>query len=112
MMSATSRRLLSLVGLLVAVGVVLGVTWTRAEAAPPTLIVGSASADEGQTALVSITLSDATAGLAGFDLLVTLSDPTVANGVSVDFPNFATRLTRQTLNSAAEIRVSAVDLSD
>ena len=109
MMSATSRRLLSLVGLLVAVGVVLGVTWTRAEAAPPTLIVGSASADEGQTALVSITLSDATAGLAGFDLLVTLSDPTVANGVSVDFPNFG--LTRQTLNSAAEIRVSAVDLS-
>ena len=109
MMSAISRRLLSVLGLLVAVGVVLGVTLTRAEAAPPTLIVGSASADEGQTALVSITLKDTTAGLAGFDLLVTLSDPTVANVVSADFPNFG--LTRQTLNSAAEIRVSAVDLS-
>ena len=106
---ANGRRLAILSGLSLAIVAVLATAWSRVEAALPDVTVGSASADEGQTTTVAITLSEATVGLAGFDVIVALSDPTVANIVRADFPNFG--LEKQVLTSAAEIRLTAVDLS-
>lgn len=106
---ANGRRLATFTGLSLAIAAVLATAWSRVEAAPPDVTVGSASADEGQTTTVAITLSEATVGLAGFDILVALSDPAVANIVRTDFPDFG--LTKQVLTSTAEIRLTAVDLS-
>ena len=82
---------------------------SRADAATPAVSSGSGSVDAGQTTSVTISLSDAPAGLAGFDILVSVADPGVAEITAGQLPAFG--LTRDLLNSSSEIRLSAVDLS-
>ncbi|MCH8062163.1 MAG: hypothetical protein IH861_06645 [Chloroflexi bacterium] len=52
--------------------------WSRVEAATSTLSVQGATIEVGQTATLPIVLGDAPNGLAGLDIVVTLSNPGVA----------------------------------
>ena len=90
--------------------VALSTAWSAAEAATlPTLAVESASTSVGQTVPITITLSDAPLGVAGYDFTLTLSKANVASIVGADLPAFG--LTSQTLVSSAEIRLRAADVA-
>ena len=62
----------------------------------------------GGTVDVPLVLSEATSGLSGFDLVFSLSNPSVAKLVDVNFPAFG--LTSHTVVSASEVHLKAVDL--
>ena len=104
----SNRHLLALTAVLLSAYLLLGVAWTSAEAFTPTVTVQDSTAAVGQTVSVPIVLSDAMTGVAGYDLVVTLSNPNVANILGAEFPEFG--LTAQDLLSSSEIRLRAVDL--
>ncbi len=79
-----------------------------AAAVVPSLTVQSAQADVGQSASLAITLSDAATGLSGYDLTVSLADPTVATIASTTLPGFG--LVSQQALSASSVRLRAADL--
>ena len=83
--------------------------WSRVEAATSTLSVQGATIGVGQTATLPIALSDAPKGLAGLDIVVTLSNPGVASIVGAELAAFG--LTSVDRISAAEVRYRAVDLA-
>ena len=93
---------------------VLTVVWGTTAPAPtaaavvPSLTVQSAQADVGQSASLTITLSDAATGLSGYDLTVSLVDPTVATIASTTLPGFG--LVSQQALSASSVRLRAADL--
>ena len=79
-----------------------------AAAVVPSLTVQSAQADVGQSVSLAITLSDAATGVSGYDLTVSLADPTVATIASTTLPGFGL-VSRQAL-SASSVRLRAADL--
>ncbi len=83
--------------------------WSRVEAATVILSVRSATIGVGQTATLPIVLSDAPNGLAGLDIVVTLSNPRVASIVGGELAEFGLRSVEQT--SSSEIRFRAVDVA-
>ena len=74
----------------------------------PSLTVQSAQADAGQSVSLAITLSDAATGLSGYDLTISLADPTVATIASTTLPGFG--LVSQQALSASSVRLRAADL--
>ncbi len=83
--------------------------WSRVEAATSTLSVQNATLGVGQTATLPLVLSDAPNGLAGMDIVVTLSNPSVASIVAGELPPFGLTSVEQT--STSEIRFRAVDVA-
>lgn len=83
--------------------------WSRVEAATSILSVQSATIGVGQTATLPIMLSDAPNGLAGLDIVVTLSNPRVASIVGGELADFG--LTSVERTSASEIRFRGVDIA-
>lgn len=103
------RRLGSFVALLIALSVVLMMSWSRADAVGPTVTIQSGATDAGQTVSIPIILSEAPSGFSGYDVTVTLSNAVVANIVGADIPDFG--LVQKNLVSTSEIRLSVVDLN-
>ena len=83
--------------------------WSRAEAATSTLSVQSATLGIGQTATLAIVLSCAADGMAGLDIVVTLSNPAVASIVGAELAEFGISSVEQI--SASEVRFRAVDIA-
>ena len=79
-----------------------------AEAAATMLSTSDVSVVAGETVDVPIVLGEATSGLSGFNLVVSLSNPSVAKLVDVSFPAFG--LTSHTIVSGSEVHLKAVDL--
>ena len=67
--------------------------------------------DIGSKATVNLTLDKAPDGLSGYNLTVSLSNPEVAEIVSVDFPEWATLHTNSSL-PADSVWMKCVDLND
>ena len=103
-----SRRVWVVLFVMVAVSSAALLVWSRVEAAGPIVTADSVVADAGGTVSVPIRLSDSLIGVAGFDIVITASDPDVVEITGADFPPFG--LTQQVLSTSTEIRVSAVDL--
>ena len=74
------------------------------------LEIESVSGPAGRKATAAITMYEATEGLAGFTLEVSVADPDIARIVGVDLSGFG--LSDTSLLPAAVISLSAVDLSD
>lgn len=72
---------------------------------PPTVTV-----EKGETAELFLVLDDAWAGLAGYDLVIRFSDPTVAEIPVITYPSWAV-LNNTTLNADRSVRISGMDLS-
>ena len=73
----------------------------------------SVVAQDGRTSVgnevsVSVVISSAPAGVAGFSIQVSLSTPAIARIASVDFPEFG--LTSLIQSSDSSVRISAADL--
>ncbi len=83
--------------------------WGRVEAASSTIGVQSARVVLGQTAALPVVLSDAPNGLAGMDIVVTMSNPSVASIVAGELPAFG--LTSVEIISPSEVRFRAVDVA-
>ena len=62
----------------------------------------------GEMISVPIAISNAPAGVAGFSIEVSLSNPAIARIASVDFPEFG--LTSQLKFSDSSVRISAADI--
>ncbi len=99
---------LSLILLLPAVSFVVALALSSMANSAPTLEAKGASVGAGQTVPVSITLTSAPDGVAGFELVVTLSNASVASITSVELPDFG--LARHELVSSSEVRIIAVDI--
>ena len=97
------------VGLAVMGMVLAGVIASPAEAVTPTLAIQSGTADVGQVQTLTIDLSEAESGIAGYDLVATLTDPTVASIVGAELPDFG--LTAEEAISSSQMRIRAVDLT-
>ena len=114
MWGRTCRRVWVVLFLSVAVSSALLLAWSGVQAAGPIITADSVVADPGGTASVPIRLSDSFIGVAGFDIVVTASDPDVVEITGAEFPGFG--LTQQVLSTSTmlstttEIRLSAVDL--
>ena len=102
------RRRVALVALLVSLVIASSFASSPVRASSPTLTVGSATVEVGQTTSIPIMLSEAPSGLAGHDLIVTLSNPAAAHFVGAEFPEYG--LTFQELVSSSEIHLKAADL--
>ena len=76
----------------------------------PALTATGAEVNAGESLAIPIVLSKApTAGVAGFDIYVTLTNPKIARITSVVLPDYG--LTDEILISASELRLRAVDLN-
>ena len=76
----------------------------------PILAISDGQALEGETSFHEIILDFARVGVSGFDIIVVIDDPTVAQIVGVTFaPEFG--LTSQELIEAQEVHLIAVDLA-
>ncbi len=102
------RRCVTLAGLVLLLTTILAIPASPAEASSLTVAAASGSVAPGETVSFPIVLSEAPSGLAGYDLTVTLSNPTVARLVGAELPDFG--LTSQVLISSSEIRLRAADL--
>lgn len=103
------RRCVALAVLVLLLTTILATPVSPAQAFSPTLAASNASVVVGQTASVPLVLSEAPLGLAGYELTVTLSNPTVARLVGAKLPAFG--LTSQVLISSSEIRLKAADIT-
>ena len=74
----------------------------------PAIVVPSTFLHVGETASVTIELPGLTTGFAGYDILVTLEDITVAEIVDVSFPAFG--LTQASQPAPNQLRLRAVNL--
>ena len=83
--------------------------WSRVEAATSTLSVQSAREGCGKTVTLPCVLSDAPTGLAGPDIVVTLSKAGVASIVGAELAEFGLASVEQI--SATEVRFRAADLA-
>jgi len=82
-----------------------------ANANPATITVGDGFiADLGSTTTVNITLEEAPNGLSGYNITVSLSDPSIAEIMAVQFPSWATMNDNSTL-PADSFWMKAVDLN-
>ena len=101
-------------GLIVAgVAVVELPSLTRAIAGQPTILVTMDSnvVRVGRKASLSLRLSEAPAGLSGFDVEVTIGDPAVAQVSKVTYPDFGLVQTLPETLPASTVRVRGVDLN-
>ena len=81
-------------------------------AASPVVYVGDGQIDTiGATTTVGIFLNETPNGLSGYNLTVSLSDPDIAEIVSVSFPSWATIYTNSTL-PADLVWIKTADLMD
>ena len=81
-------------------------------AASPVVYVGDGQIDTiGATTTVGIFLNETPNGLSGYNLTVSLSDPDIAEIVSVSFPSWATIYTNSTLPTDL-VWIKTVDLMD
>ena len=85
-------------------------TFPTTQAVGTRLEIESVSGPAGQKATVAITMYEATEGLAGFTLEISVADPEIARIVGVDLSDFG--LSDTSLLPAAVVSLSAVDLSD
>ena len=85
------------------------VIWSTVEAATPTLSAQGATVGVGQTVAIPISLSEASNGVSGYAITVTLSNPGVASIEAVDLPDFG--LTSIVQNSSSEVVIWAADLN-
>jgi PKD repeat protein len=69
------------------------------------------TASTGSTTTISLTLDSAPDGLSGYNLTVSLSDPSIAEILSVSFPAWANVHDTSTLPSGS-VRMKAADLAD
>ena len=103
-----SIRQSALLGAVFIASIGIVVASSPAEASATMLRASDVSVAVGGTVDVPIALSEATSGLSGFDLVVSLSNPGVAKLVDVSFPAFG--LTSFTIVSDSEVHLKAVDL--
>ncbi|PXF60433.1 MAG: hypothetical protein C4B59_09530 [Candidatus Methanogaster sp.] len=81
-------------------------------AASPSVDVGDGTIDNiGSTTTVDLTLDSAPDGLSGYNLTVSLSDPSIAEILSVSFPTWATMHSNSAL-PADSVWMKAADLQD
>jgi hypothetical protein len=80
-------------------------------AAAAEINAGSIALDgAGETASVPITIDEAVAGLAGYTIDISVTNPSVAEIIAVDYPGWAS-LSQSTSLPAGEVRVKAVDIN-
>lgn len=72
------------------------------------LIVMAGEVSAGDLLFVPIVLSQAPAGLSGYDVSLTVADPSIARFAGIDFPNFG--LVREVEASEQHMRIAAADL--
>jgi hypothetical protein len=70
----------------------------------------SVTVQRATTAEISLVLDSAPSGLAGYDLVIRLSNPAIAEIANVSYPSWAS-LFNTTENADGSVRISAVDLS-
>lgn len=70
----------------------------------------SITVQPGNYATINLALDDIPSGLAGYDLVVRFSNPSVAEIVDVTYPSWAV-LNNTTHKSAGSVRISGIDLS-
>ena len=103
-------------GTIVVVGIVVGifiaVSITTSASSYPVLEVSDGQVYAiGETATINITLSEVPNGLSGYNLSISLSNASVAEIISVSFPNWATLYSNSSL-PADSVWIKAVDLND
>ena len=77
-----------------------------------TVVVGDATISEiGGTAKINITLTEAPNGLSGYNITLSLSNPSVAEIIAVEFPSWALLTDNSTL-PADTVWIKAVDLEE
>ncbi len=81
---------------------------TSPESGETGLIVMDAEVSAGDLISVPIVLSQAPAGLAGYDVWLNVDDPSVARLARIDFPDFG--LVREVEASEDRVRIAAADL--
>lgn len=102
------RRRAALVALLVSAALALSFALSPVRASTLILTVGSTTVATGQSSSIPIVLSEAPSGMAGYNFVVTLSNPTVAHFVGAEFLEFG--LTSEELVSSSEIHLKGADL--
>jgi len=110
------KKMPVIAGTIVVVGIVVGifiaVPITTSASSYPVLEVSDGQVYAiGETATINITLSEAPNGLSGYNLSISLSNASVAEIISVSFPNWATLHSNSSL-PADSIWIKAVDLND
>ena len=108
-LKGASVRAIAILILVLTVGLGRTASAPAAAALVPSLAVQSAQTDVGQSASLAISLSDAATGLSGYDLTVSLADPTVASIATTTLPGFG--LVSQQALSASSVRLRAADLT-
>ena len=81
---------------------------TSLESGESGLIVMAGTVSAGGLLSVPIVLSHAPAGLAGYDVRLSVADPSIARLARIDFPNFG--LAREVEASEQHMRIAAADL--
>ena len=81
-----------------------------AGAASIKVIPATVTVQKGETAELFLVLDDAWAGLAGYDLVIRFSDPTVADIPVITYPSWAV-VNNTTLKADRSVRISGLDLS-
>ncbi|MDH7510073.1 MAG: hypothetical protein QHH04_03405 [Methanolinea sp.] len=74
------------------------------------MIPSSVTIQKSGTAEISLVLDDAVSGLAGYDLVIRFSNPTIAEISEVTYPAWAA-LNNTTRKADSSVRISGVDLS-
>ena len=74
------------------------------------MIPSSITVQKGGTAEISLVLDEAVSGLAGYDLTIRFSNPSVAEISEVTYPSWAA-LSNTTRKNGGSVRISGVDLS-
>ena len=70
----------------------------------------SVTVQKSATAEISLVLDDAPSGLAGYDLVIRLSNPGIAEITEITYPSWAS-LFNTTRNADGSVRISGVDIS-
>lgn len=76
----------------------------------PIVSIGEARIEVDEIGTVEVAIREATAGLSGYDITVSLSDDEVAEIVGIVMPDFG--LTDETISSPSSARIRAVDLNE
>jgi hypothetical protein len=74
------------------------------------IIPSAVTVQKGATTEINLVLDDAPSGLAGYDLVIRFSNPSVAEIAEVSFPSWAA-LNNMTRKADGSVRISGVDLS-
>lgn len=107
----TALQVLAVIAILLAVIGTIFIPLTTYAATPPTLAFQDTTLNVGEEGQLDLVLDEVPTGLAGYHIVITLSDPTVAQIIGVQFPP-SFELHATILSSSTEIQIKAIDLDN